>query len=157
MQAEFINAVREARLEDIKSFLAQQPVLLNGKDQRGSTALLLATYYGHQEVVDYLLSLKPELDAQDQAGNTALMGVCFKGYYPIAEKLVSAGANVNATNFNGASALIYASMFNKADLVALLLKNKADTTQKDERGFTATDHAKSQGYQEIVDLIASYE
>ena len=48
-------------------------------------------------------------------------------------------------------------MFNKEELVALLLENGADTGQKDERGLTAKDHAQMQGFSNLAALIASYE
>ncbi|MGM0634828.1 MAG: ankyrin repeat domain-containing protein [Bacteroidota bacterium] len=152
-QADLYNAIRAGELEEVKEILKKTPDLLNEKDQRGSTPLLLATYYGEKPITKYLLSKKPLIDAQDNSGNTALMGVCFQGYYDIAKLLISNGANVNARNYNEATPLIYAAAFNRNRLVDLLLQNGADKSLSDKRGHTAADQAKMQGLTDIAEKL----
>ena len=50
------------------------------KDGRGSSPLLLATYYGSEEVTTAILGHPQDIDAQDAVGNTALMGYASKGF-----------------------------------------------------------------------------
>ena len=82
------------------------------------------------------------------------MGVCFKGYYDIAKTLIEKGASVNERNTMGATGLIYAATFKRVDIAKLLLENGADKSVKDARGNTALDHAKMQGEQELIELLA---
>ncbi len=80
MSEKLFYAIRSEDLSSVKEILKKDKSLLNTKDQRGSTPLLLATYYGYEELTDYLLGLQPYLNEKDGSGNTALMGVCFKGH-----------------------------------------------------------------------------
>ena len=100
-KADFFNEIRTGNLEGIRKLLGDQPDFLNTVDDRGSTPLLLTTYYGHLEVAKFLLEQGAEVDAKDSSGNTALMGVCFKGFENIAQLLVKSGANVNHVNSMG--------------------------------------------------------
>jgi ankyrin repeat protein len=149
------QAIRNEDAIVVKKLLQEDPSLLNIKDNRGSTPLLLATYFGNEEITDFLLSLKPDIDEKDASGNTALMGVCFKGFGSIAEKLIKAGANVNETNYSGATALVFAATFNRIDLVKLLLKNGANPDLKDIHGNTAASQARMQGLKGIAELLES--
>ena len=153
--ATFFNAIRSGDLAPISEMIEETPVLLHAKDQRGSTPLILATYYNHEEIAIFLIEKGANIDAIDSSGNTALMGVCFKGYTNIAEKLISYGADVNIQNGMGATSLIYAATFKKLEIAKLLLNNGVDKTMKDARGNTALDHAKLQGVAALIDLLES--
>ena len=111
------NAIRSEDEQTVAALLTEHPELINEKDQRGSTPLLLATYYGHKGIAETIIDKGAAIDAKDASGNTALMGVCFKGYTEVAKLLIDKGADVNVQNFNGATALIYAATFNQKELV----------------------------------------
>lgn len=74
------QAIREYDLDLITKILKEDISLLNSKDNRGYNPLLLASYYGYEDIVDFILELDPMIDDKDTSGNTALMGVCFKGF-----------------------------------------------------------------------------
>ena len=84
----FFNVIRNGDLSKVEALIAMAPELINSKDNRGSTPLILATYYDHAHIANLLLENGAEIDTKDASGNTALMGVCFKGYTKIAEKLI---------------------------------------------------------------------
>ena len=153
---DFFNEIRNGNFEGVHTMLVANPDLLHLKDQRGSSALILATYYDHGDVVELLLERGAKIDDTDASGNTALMGVCFKGYTGLAEKLIEKGANVNVRNAMGATALIYAATFNRMEIAKLLLAKGADTSTKDGRGNTALDHAKLQGAPGLIDLLEGH-
>lgn len=152
-QESFFNAIRNGELDKLKLLVNQHPELLDAKDQRGSTALILGAYYNHLEVVEYLLQKGANVDEKDGTGNTALMGVCFKGYKDMAELLMKSGADVNTTNAMGSSCLIFAVTFNQLEIAQLLVKHGADTHIRDARGHTALDHAKMQGFKHFQSLL----
>ncbi len=84
MNNSLFDAIRSSDLETVSKILNAHPELIDIKDTRGSTPLLLATYYGHKEISETILSYKPDVNAKDGSGNTPLMGVCFKGFPEIA-------------------------------------------------------------------------
>ena len=155
-KADFFKDIRNGNLEGVQTVLKHNPDWINSTDERGSTPLLLTTYYGHLTIAKYLLESGAKVDAQDGSGNTALMGVCFKGYEEIASLLVKAGANVNHVNSMGATCLIYAATFNKIGIAKILLEHGADTEATDARGNSALDNARMQEAQEMVELLEHY-
>ena len=153
----FFNAIRNGELQQVEQLAKETPALVHTKDARGSTALVLATYYNQIEITKLLIEQGADINAVDGSGNTPLMGVCFKGYANIAELLVNHGASLNHQNALGATALIYAVNFNKLAIIKLLLQHQADIHVKDARGNTAINHAKNQNAAEILTLTSKLD
>src|SRR5690554_2291691 len=112
MLQKLFYSIRNNDLQSVKAILQREPDLIQARDERGSTPLLLAAYYGHDELTQYLLTLNPVIDEKDASGSTALMGSCFKGHLSVVKLLIDAGANVNEANESGGTALFFAAMFN---------------------------------------------
>jgi ankyrin repeat protein len=149
----FFNEIRNGNFDEVRAMLKKNPLLLDSKDQRGSTPLILSTYYDQEEITDLLLEWGAKIDAKDASGNTALMGVCFKGFTDTAKKLIDKGVSVNERNTMGATCLIYAAMFNREEIAKMLLAKGADVSAKDIRGLTALDHAKALGATSLIALL----
>jgi len=149
----FFEEIRKGNLQEVKSLIDVEPKLLHSRDSRGSTPLILASYYDFLEITNFFIERGAPIDEKDGTGNTALMGVCFKGYTTIAKLLIDHGANVNERNIMGATPLIYAVTFNQPEIAKMLLYKGADTSIKDARGNTALDHAKLQGSAMLIDLL----
>lgn len=126
-------------------------------DQRGSTPLILATYYNNIAAVEVLLKAGADTEIKDSMGNTALMGVCFKGYIQAAKMLLENGASVDAENGNGATALTFAATFGHNDIISLLLEHGASPLKKDRFGRNPIDYAllqeNARGYETMVAAI----
>lgn len=131
MSTSIFDAIRNNDLESLKKIIETAPDAVHLKDQRGSNPLLLATYFGHFEISQFLIANGADVDLRDNSGNTALMGVSFKGPLLMAKLLIDNGANVNAVNNNGASALSFASSYKQYEIVNLLLEAGADPSLKD--------------------------
>lgn len=71
--------------------------------------------------------------------------------------LLTNGANPNQVNDEGESLLIFATMNNRPDMVALLIMKGADLRFKDLDGKTALDYAVENDYQNIVELLTDAE
>ena len=124
-------------------------------DQRGSTPLIIATYYNHVEAASILLSAGADPDRKDSMGNTPLMGACFKGHADVARLLLNNGAVVDAVNGNMASALIFAATFGRLEIIELLLAYGANPLIRDRNGKTPVDHAKVQENDQCYEVLAA--
>lgn len=70
-------------------------------DADGWTPLRAASWGGHTEVVELLVSRGCALDSTDQEGRTALRAAAWSGHEDIVKILVSHGAQVNLTDHEG--------------------------------------------------------
>lgn len=59
------------------------------------TALIVATYGNHIDIVNLLLEHKPNVNALDKDGCSPLTIACKEGYYEIASALINVGAYIN--------------------------------------------------------------
>ena len=91
----FFAAARTGNSEVINEFLKHGfPVDVRNKD--GYTPLMMASYYGHQDIVTSLLNKGADRCLRDNKGNTALMGAIFKLEWSIAKQLKNVDCDVNA-------------------------------------------------------------
>ncbi len=106
----------------------------------GDNALLLATFAGHEAIVDMLLAKHASLGANPH-GWTPLHYAAYAGHSHLIAKFVAFGANINSATDNGLTALMLASMNGHIEVVHTLLLNKADIELRDANNRTAADHA----------------
>ena len=149
------DAARVGDVEVIKSLLARG-VRVDARDERGSTALILAAYYGKTDAVRTLLEAGASPNLGDSArGNTALMGALFKGEIESARRLLAdPRTDVNARNAAGQTAAMFAALFGRADLVEALAARQADFALTDASGATAETLARAQGNAALADRLA---
>lgn len=68
---------------------------IDSGDEEGRSALHVACWQGHVEVVSCLLELGAELDCMDNERRTPLQSAAWQGHDHIAQMLCERGANVN--------------------------------------------------------------
>ena len=80
-------------------------------------------------------------------GQTPLAAAAFKGDLAMVRLLLQHGANVNVngTGPDGKTALMMAAMFNRTDIVELLIAQGADPDARDASGMSALDAARGMG------------
>ena len=91
----FFAAAKTGNDEVIREFL-KYGFPVDVKNSAGYTPLMMAAYYGHQNVVTTLLDNGADRCARDNKGNTALMGAIFKLEWSIAKQLRKVDCDVNA-------------------------------------------------------------
>ena len=148
-----LDECRKGNIDGVKKLVASDSSLINTKDEKGFTPLILAVYNNHVSLSQYLISKGANVNAQDNSGNTALMGAIFKGYSSQINLLVKSGADLNIQNFNGATALIFVANFGTYEMGKLLLESGANKSIKDDRGKTPLDHAVIQDNKRIIELL----
>jgi len=103
---ELLNACKDGDLEKVKQLL-EEGADVNVKDEKGRTALMFASWYGHKKVVKQLLEKGADVNAREyKDGETALMWAAAKGDKKVVKLLLESGADVNAKNKGGWTALM---------------------------------------------------
>ncbi len=138
----FINAAGNGDLELVKKYIADGVDLNSKHDDShfvwdGLTALMVASLYGHTEVVTLLINEKADISIKSDSGTTALMHASFSGRTEIIKLLINAKANVNAQNNIGTTALMTASLTGHTEVVKLLINAKANVNAQNNNGMTA--------------------
>ena len=150
MAAQFLDAVKQGDRATVDRMLDADPSLAAAKDERGTSAVLLAHYHGKAEVAAALLSRAPALDVFEAAAAGDVRRV---------SELVDADRSLaNAVARDGYSPLGLASFFKRRDVVKALLERGAQpSVASRDQGFTplhsavATDAGASD--RDIVRLL----
>ena len=87
-----VRAAREGNADTVKVLLTAPGSDVNATDERGSTALIEAARYGHNDVVRALLATDANIKARDREGKTALMLAIAGGHDEVVKELKQAGA-----------------------------------------------------------------
>lgn len=108
--------------------------VVDARDAKGNTLLMLASYHGRAEVVKLLLKSGATVDLRNDKGQTPLGGVAFKGYAEIATLLLDAGADPVADQ-GGSTPADFATLAGKTEILALL-QPRRDNAAKPTRWFS---------------------
>lgn len=155
LKARYFDAARAGNIELLSAFY-EAGVNANVADEKGYTALILAAYHGHQKAVTYLIdTAHADTCQEDNKGNTALMGAIFKGHLTVAKQLMFADCNVDAQNQQGQTALMFASLFDRQELVRELIASGANPQHTDLSGNTVADIALSQGNYTLAQALTN--
>ncbi|APD91133.1 hypothetical protein BM524_15730 [Alteromonas mediterranea] len=154
LKARYFDAAREGDSAMLAAFY-QAGLDVNVADEKGYTALILAAYHGHTETVNFLIGEASANPCQeDNRGNTALMGAIFKGHVSVAKQLVFADCNIDEENAQGQTALMFASLFDRQEIINTLIDKGANPAHTDKAGNSVADIALSQGNYELAKLLS---
>lgn len=88
----FFGAAKAGRIADVKDFLAEGADIAHTDPFTGDTALIVASRFGHLEVVRILLGKQGyPISHQNKATETALIAASEHGYAQIVKLLIAAG------------------------------------------------------------------
>jgi ankyrin repeat protein len=91
--AALFRATREGNTDMVRSLLSSPGVDVNATDERGSTPLLEAARYGHDNICRILIAAGANLKAKDKDGKTALQLAIQGDHDDVVRVLKQAGAN----------------------------------------------------------------
>jgi len=152
--ADIHRAVEKGNLEKVQKLLHKTPGWVNEKDEMGRTPLQIAAYFGHTELVKYLLSQGAQVNAKDGIQrDTALHLAAAMGSPEICEILLNAGADIDITNNRNDTPLFLAVTRKKKQVAELLLKRGAQVNTKCQ-DLTPLDMADDQP--EMAALLRQY-
>lgn len=128
---------------------------INAAQNRGKTALHLASEHNRVDFVDLLLGHRAYVDAASDGRWTPLINAAEKGHVSVVAKLLTAGANVNAELSNHMTALHWASFNGHREVVELLLERpEANLARKDQFERTPMICAAERHHNSIVQMLS---
>ena len=123
-------AARAGKLDEVRAIVAEHPLAANETDEKGLSALIIATLKGHSEIVDAILAVSPavDVDAREKGGGrTALFLAAHAGHEAIARSICAKGADVDATNAKGQTPLWTAAANGHLGIARCLLAHGASS------------------------------
>jgi ankyrin repeat protein len=182
-QEEMITAIKTGDLDTVKLMLIADPSLASAKDVDGTSAVLVATYWGRANVARELLAHNPDLSvfeasaagqldrvktlvnadpsliqAYSHDGFTPLHLAVFFGRRDVAEYLLTLNPDVNAVSRNPMKVqpLHSAAAGNDFDICKSLIEKGADVNARQEGGFTPLHSAAQNGNAALVKFLLTH-
>ncbi|WPC25419.1 ankyrin repeat domain-containing protein [Brachyspira hyodysenteriae] len=140
---------------NINSTLTETTNIVNTEDteydlsvtfDEGTTALMIASYYGYADLVNALIQSNADVNMKNKRNYTALLyatdiwsrqGIgIYDSNFNVVELLVMAKADVNAVNNYGWSPLFFAADNSNSDVAAFLVDNGANINAVSDEGIT---------------------
>jgi ankyrin repeat protein len=152
-----LEAARNGDTRTVAS-LIQDGVALDMRDERGQTALLIATHANSIETARLLIEAGADVNAKDAIKDSAYLYAGARGHLEILRLTLSHGADLKSTNRYGGTALIPASERGHVETVQALIEAGIDVNHINDLGWTALIEAiiLSDGgprHQDIVKLL----
>ena len=105
------------------------------------------------EIIDFVLSKKPNLEVMDKDGRTPLLKAADLSREKTVRKLLKAGANINAADPNGNTALHYAAKSRQLKLARFLLASGINRNALAKYELSALNYADIQNDTAMIALL----
>lgn len=119
------------------------------------SALTLACYKGHLDMVRFLLEAGADQEHKTDEMHTALMEASMDGHVEVARLLLDSGAQVNMPTDSFESPLTLAACGGHVDLAMLLIERGANIEEVNDEGYTPLMEASREGHEEMAALLLS--
>ncbi|XP_076074995.1 ankyrin repeat and KH domain-containing protein 1-like isoform X3 [Mytilus galloprovincialis] len=120
------------------------------------SALTLACYKGHLEMVKFLLEAGADQEHKTDEMHTALMEASMDGHVEVARLLLDSGAQVNMPADSFESPLTLAACGGHVELASLLIERGANLEEVNDEGYTPLMEAAREGHEEMVALLLAH-
>lgn len=151
-QDSFFDIARRGTIDEAKTWILNQPDVVNDINEHSFSPLILACYNGNMPMVQFLIENNASIDYLSPEG-TALMAATVKGNSAMVELLLKNGAHTNLKNESGVTALMYAVQFKNIPIIKMLLHYNANTQLIDAQGRTAFEYAVFTNSDDIINLL----
>ena len=117
--SDLLTAVEKQDSKLVSEILRSKPNL-EIKDDKGRTALMIATYNEDTEIAKTLISAGANVNAQDEMLNSPFLYAGASGFVPILKLCLANGSDFNVFNRYGGTALIPAAERRHVEVVQIL-------------------------------------
>uniref|UniRef100_A0AC35U5S9 SAM domain-containing protein n=1 Tax=Rhabditophanes sp. KR3021 TaxID=114890 RepID=A0AC35U5S9_9BILA len=135
--AQWTPLMYAARLghDSICEVLKNKGALMDIRNNKGQTALMLAAACGHENTIKFILKQKEvKINLQDKYGCTALHYAVQNDMLTTVELLIAKNADVNISDLSGMTPTLDACLVGKEALLKLLLKKGGIVTKTNSKG-----------------------
>ncbi len=149
------EAAATGKMMHLISNLARKPELVNAYSEDGFQPLGLAAYFGHKDVVEYLIKAGAEVNSpsRNSLGVVPLQSAVAGGHLEITCLLLDAGASPNVRERGGYTPLHIAAQNGDVEIVRALLYGGADLEAISEHNEQPLDLALKAEHHEVVQLL----
>ncbi|XP_067087289.1 protein fem-1 homolog C [Osmerus mordax] len=160
------NAARDGKLRLLQKLLEhktlQEIVSIISDKTNGATPLLMASRYGHLDLVEYLLECccapvevggSVNFDGETIEGAPPLWAASAAGHLKVVQSLLGHGASVNNTTLTNSTPLRAACFDGHLDIVKYLVEHKADLEVANRHGHTCLMISCYKGHKEIAQYL----
>ena len=152
----FVQAVRDRDGGEAMELLrARGTAIINARDEKGETALIVAITRRDEEWTGFLLNEGADPNLAARNGETPLIAASRIGFGGAVVDLIRLGAKIDASNRMGETPLIVAVQNRHSAIAKALLELGADPDKPDSAaGYSARDYAKRDSRtRELLKLI----
>lgn len=136
MQARFFKAAMDDNVTTVETMLAQG-FDIESRDQKGRTALLLATQRNAIDTARILIEAGADVNAMDEISDSPFLYAGAEGRLEILRMTLENGADLSSVNRYGGTALIPAAHHGHIETVRELLKTEINIDHINNLGWTA--------------------
>ena len=149
------EASATGKFNHVMRMLAREPKLVNAYAEDGFQPLGLACFFGHYEVVEYLVKAGASVNAhsQNDLKVTPLQSAVAARHSKIVALLLEHGADPNVRQEGGFTPLHAAAQNGDADIIRILLFGGAILNSKNDEGKTPFDLAAEAGNTKAKTLL----
>ncbi|GMS95993.1 hypothetical protein PENTCL1PPCAC_18168, partial [Pristionchus entomophagus] len=149
-----IVASRNGYTDCVAKLLADKTVDVDDTDSEGWSALLVAAFEGHPEVVHQLIEAGATVDQPDLMGWSPLMWAVYKNHPECVRMLIQFGSHVNLIDEeDGLTPLIVAAGRGFTEIVQMLIEAEAQVNSLDKFGSTSLIWAARKGHLPVVQQL----
>ncbi|XP_056636894.1 myotrophin [Diorhabda carinulata] len=91
MSSDFVWAIKNGDLEQVKDIIEKKAVNVN-EEVQGRPLILYAADYGQADVIEYLISAGADVNTKDKFGITAILAAIWEGHKDCVKLLLDKGA-----------------------------------------------------------------
>lgn len=150
------EAAAIGKLAIVQKELSDYPEDLDENGRDGFTPLQLACFFGHEDIVTFLLAQGANVNAvaQNPMQIQPIHAAAAYGNLSILRQLLEQGADANGRQQNGLTPLHTAAHSNNPQMAQLLLEFGADPSLTDDSGQTPASLAQAIGNEDVLSVLS---
>jgi len=125
---------------------------IEARHHDGWTPLMVAAFYGHEQVVELLLHGKADVGAHRQDGRTSLHLATSSGQETVVQLLLGSRANIEAHQHDGVTQLTVAALSHVHPMQALV-DHRAQVNVRNAFGQTPSDSVDGLAHRQALQLL----
>lgn len=151
-QIDIFDVARKGTTEQLSNLIKINTDTVNSINLRGDSPLLLACYYGNNEVAKKLIEHVENVNIESKEG-IPLTATIYSKNFELTKCLINNGANIEFVDIYGKTPLLWALANGDIQTVKFLIEKGANTSIKDKSNMAAIDYALILKNDEIISSI----